>query len=49
MMSRMLSPMTGRMFHPMVGSRYEGIEFTPELIKLLVLGRLRRAYERNVL
>lgn len=46
--------MIGKMLHPMLwgmfpsGNKYEGIEFTPELIKLLVLGRLKRAYERNI-
>lgn len=49
MIGKMLFPMTDKILHPMIGSRYEGIEFTPELIKLLVLGRLRRAYERTVL
>ena len=43
------------MFYPMLSgmfpssSRYDGVIFTPELIKLLVEGRLKRAYERNVL
>lgn len=51
--------MIGGMFHPMTGpmlsgmfpasSKYAGVIFTPELIKLLVEGRLKRAYERTVL
>lgn len=45
--------MIGRMFFPMLSgmfpgsSKYADVEFTPELIKLLVLGRLKRAYERT--
>lgn len=43
------------MFYPMLSgmfpsnSKYAGVEFTPELIKLLILGRLKRAYERTTL
>ncbi|UAT28890.1 hypothetical protein PP753_gp68 [Dinoroseobacter phage vB_DshP-R7L] len=42
------------MFYPMLSGMfpsapsYSGVIFTPELIKLLVEGRLKRAYERNV-
>lgn len=36
-----------QMLHPMVKRRdYSDVEFTPELIRLLLLGRLKRAYER---
>lgn len=49
MIGKMLFPMHNKMLHPMLGSRYEGVEFTPELIKLLILGRFKRAYERTVL
>lgn len=38
-----------QMLYPMIRSGYYDIEFTPELIYLLVEGRLKRAYERNVL
>lgn len=47
--------MIGRMFYPMLSgmfpssSKYADVEFTFELIKLLVFGRLKRAYERTLL
>ncbi|CBW47039.1 hypothetical protein [Roseovarius Plymouth podovirus 1] len=45
MISGMFKPMLSGMFPG--SSKYAGVEFTPELIKLLVLGRLKRAYERT--
>ena len=50
MIGPMFYPMTDKMLHGMIGnSKYAGVVFTPELIKLLVLGRLKRAYERTLL
>jgi len=47
MISSMFYPMLSGMFPS--DSKYAGVEFTPELIKLLILGRLQRAYERTLL
>ncbi len=45
----MLSEMTGDMVHPMISTQESKIEFSPQLIKLLVEGRLKRAYGRILL
>lgn len=51
MIGRMFSPMTGPMLSGMFPreSKYDGVIFTPELIKLLIEHRFKRAYERTVL
>lgn len=42
---KMLDP---QLLRNLVQNKYEGVEFTNELIYLLVEGRLKRAYERTV-
>lgn len=50
MIGPMLFPMTSSMFDRVIGGAgYSNVVLTSELLQLLVLGRLKRAYERTVL